>query len=689
MRGNLLSHQWISRAFGSVSARLPGRAALWMSLFALAIPEMAHAAELYVTDVRSWSSPDNTRVVLDLTAAPTYSVRTTASPPEVVIDIEGARPRAERLDWDAVDTRITGISLTESGTGARVTIRLARDTPYKHFSLTPYRDKPHRIVVDLLPPAPPEEPRPMAASTDLPAGGYGRPFVVVVDAGHGGEDPGAIGRYYGTREKDVVLQIARQLKRELDAIPGIQARMTRDGDYFISLGGRIRKADRLGGDLFVSIHADTSRNRRTRGTHVYTLAPRSSQDRRAIRVAQMENASDYVGGVQAAARLPVIFDSDGSPNNTVESRVVAELAMAHLAAVNQDGREGRRSEARFWVLKGSRPSILVESGFLSNRSDERSLRDVAFQQQLARQLATAIADYYHTRFLGPTVIHTVRRGESLSGIASRYGIAMPELARVNRIADASHLMAGEKLVVPGRGYGNRMRAASAAPQATAVLAVAKSPRERTKPASRAHTVHRGESLTRIAQQYGIRLSDLMTANHLTRRSRLEIGQKLVIPDPRSGDLVHTVVRGDSLVRVAQGYGVPLSELARVNDLRTNARLKRGWKLVIPGDRGVPRSHVHMVRRGETLSGLAQRFGVTLGMLARANGLSTRTRLLKGQRLVIPGVDAPAPRVHVTRTGESLSRIAQRYRVSVEALQRSNRIRDADQLFVGQKLLIPY
>ena len=174
------------------------------------------------------------------------------------------------------------------------------------------------------------------------------------------------------------------------------------------------KANRWRGDLFVSIHADSSRNRRTRGTHVYTLAPRSAQDRRAVRVAHAENASDLVGGVQAAARLPMIFDRNGAPNNIVESRVLSHLALDRFEDVNAHGRKGRRSEARFWVLKGKRPSILVETGFLSNKQDEKNLRSDKFQRQLAKRIALAVKDYYDSRVTPSTFVYTVRRGDNLT-----------------------------------------------------------------------------------------------------------------------------------------------------------------------------------------------------------------------------------------------------------------------------------
>jgi len=674
------------------------------------------------------------------------------------------------------------VKVEQAGGVTRIALGLSQPLQYKHFALAPYGPhKPHRIVVDVydrpatVSRSAPRPAPPPARSASVPRAG--RPFVVIVDPGHGGEDPGAVGRYYRTREKDVVLQIGRRLKREIDALPGMRAELTRRGDYFVSLGGRVRKADALHGDLFVSIHADTSRDRHTRGTHVYTLAPRSARDRRAVRVAKMENASDLMGGVDAAARLPMIFDGDGSPNNTVESRVLARMALGRLREVNRDGREGRRSEARFWVLKGNRPSLLVETAFLSNRDDERNLRAADFQQQLAHDLAMSIRDYVETRVRGGSIVHTVHSGETLSHIAARYGVGIGDLTEANRIARDGILRTGDRLIVPRQGWpGYGAPAAAPAPQPL-VRKVAYTRPEPTGggapaggvsgflanvPAAGTHRVRSGENLTLIARRYGVRLADLMRFNGLNRGSPLVVGQRLKIPPTRPGDLLHTVRRGETLSGLAASHAISLSAVAAANDLRPTARLQVGQRLILPGARPAmpatppatppaapPAARVsargapmhHTVAPGETLSGLATRYGVDQGDLARANGLGLWARLKVGQRLTVPGAAAPAPTrkivvargqtlsglaqhygvsqaelarmnglranarllvgqrltvpggaggpmVHVVRPGDSLTRIARAYDVSVGALQRTNALRDADRLAVGASLVIP-
>jgi LysM repeat protein len=269
--------------------------------------------------------------------------------------------------------------------------------------------------------------------------------------------------------------------------------------------------------------------------------------------------------------------------------------------------------------------------------------------------------------------HTVRRGENLTRIAQRYGVRLSDLMRANGLNARSRILVGQRLAVPAPRRDDRV-----------------------------HTVRPGQTLSGLAQAHHIPLWELARVNDLGVRGRLRVGQRLILPGvgpaPRpttiratrsSGPVTHTVRRGETLSGLAARYRVSQSALARANGLGLWARLLVGQRLVVPTN-GAPASpREHRVGRGETLSGLAVRYHVPLSKLARANGLSTRALLLKGQRLVIPGGGrAPAPRVHIIRRGESLSRIARRYDVSVEVLQSTNALRDADRLMVGTRLVIP-
>ncbi|MDH4228683.1 MAG: LysM peptidoglycan-binding domain-containing protein [Nitrospirota bacterium] len=700
----------------------------------------ARAAEVGITDIRSWSGPDSTRVVADLTGEADYQVTRSADGAELVISIRASHAITSGRSWGPVDKRVGQISLEEGSGASVVRVSLTGPAFYKHFSLAPYgSQKPHRIVVDVLPAparAGASEMAPTATPVSLPPlsppPGRG-PFLVMVDAGHGGEDPGAIGRYFRTSEKRVVLSIARKLKAELDAIPGIRAQMTRDGDYFVPLADRIRMADEAGADLFVSIHADSSHSRRTRGTHVYTLSPRSSEDRQAIRVAQMENASDYIGGAEAAVRLPIVFDGNGAPNSTLESRVLGALALERLRPVNSNGREGRRGQARFWVLKGNRPSILVETGFLSNKKDERQLRDARFQSHLARNLALAIRDYQESRSGGVPVRHVVRRGENLGLIARRYRVGVDEIIAANRLRNPSRLAVGQTLDIPGRRttpptVGRRpdlLAAASVSPPATtpapapaptpvaadrpveAVAAPPSVPAPPTPVAVRRHVVTRGEYLVAIARNYGVTLEALVRANQLDPGRALWVGQALVIPAAASADALVASLDGGTVSDVPSDTrsgastetasdppadpADPAGRMPLVDKWKAMSRemhAGEGAAASAPEAAPEPGIRPYTVVRGDSLSRVAERFGMRVADLARLNGLSVRARLETGRGLKVVDNGGGAERLHVVRRGDSLMGIARLYAVAPDSIRDRNAIDNADHLPVGARLLIP-
>jgi N-acetylmuramoyl-L-alanine amidase len=225
----------------------------------------------------------------------------------------------------------------------------------------------------------------------------GRDLVIAVDAGHGGQDPGALGRG-GTREKDVTLAIARRLAAAINAEPGMRAVLIRDGDYFITLGGRTRKARQLGADMFVSVHADSVQNREIRGSSVYVLSLRGASDEAARWLAESENAADLKGGVSLDVKDDVLASVllDVTQKESVSDSVeAADSVLAALRGVGSVHRP-RVQHAGFVVLKSPDiPSMLVETAFISNVSDERRLRDRDHQQRVAEAIQAGIRNYWY------------------------------------------------------------------------------------------------------------------------------------------------------------------------------------------------------------------------------------------------------------------------------------------------------
>ncbi|CAN5301744.1 N-acetylmuramoyl-L-alanine amidase AmiB [soil metagenome] len=414
-------------------------------------------AAVEVADVRVWAAPDRTRIVLDTDRPAPHRLFTLSDPERVVVDVRGARLGTATLP--AGDGVVRRIRSARQPTGdLRVVLDLDRTANAKSFLLTPNAQYGHRLVIDL-------ETASGAAPMQRPAApARGRDIIVAIDAGHGGEDPGALGRL-GTQEKDVVLAISRELARQIDAEPGFGAYLTREGDYYLSLRERIEKARLARADLFVSVHADAVRNSGPRGSSVYVLSERGASDEAARWLAVRQNASDLIGGVSLADKDDVLASVllDLSQTASVSaSMTVGEKVIAALARVGRVHRAGVQ-HAGFLVLKSPDiPSILVETAFISNPQEERKLRDAAQQRSLATAILSGVRDFFEaspppiTRLAleGPlsrsrTLVHVIGRGDTLSAIADRYQVTLRSLREANQLT-TDRIVVGETIQIPAR-----------------------------------------------------------------------------------------------------------------------------------------------------------------------------------------------------------------------------------------------
>jgi N-acetylmuramoyl-L-alanine amidase len=403
-------------------SRRPGPT--WTSLFAflaLCFATASHAAApAEVGDVRLWSGPEGTRLVLELSAPVRHEVFSLENPDRVVIDLRNAR-LAMRKGLPNGQGPVTGVrSGPQAGGGLRIVLDLASRQPVKSFMVAPEGSAGHRLVVEMPPVAATNaaaaplgqqvaaagaEVMSQAAATVNPvksiaASAKGRDLVIAIDAGHGGQDPGAIGRG-GTREKDVNLAIARRLAKQIDAEEGMRAVLTRDGDYFISLRGRIRKAREAGADMFISVHADAVPDRKVNGASVYVLSLRGASDEASRWLAERENAADLMGGVSLDDKNDVLASVllDVTQKEAVSNSV--EAADAVLGALRRVGHvhgAHRVRHAGFVVLKSPDiPSMLVETAFISNAGDERRLRDPVYQQRVAGAIHAGVRDFFYDK----------------------------------------------------------------------------------------------------------------------------------------------------------------------------------------------------------------------------------------------------------------------------------------------------
>jgi len=359
-------------------------------------------AQATVQGVRVWDAPGASRVVFDLAAPVTFNVFTLSQPERVVIDIEQGQLRAE-LPKVTNTGVITGLrSGTSAEYGLRFVLDLAQSVAPKGFLLPPNDTYGHRLVVDLEYTPPPEVKSTAPAvvapieKSEPPAKSVKRDIVIAVDAGHGGEDPGAHGRK-GTREKDVVLAIAKKLAQRINQETGMRAVLTRDGDYFLSLRRRSRIAREAKADLFVSVHADAFRNPRASGSSVWVLSQRGATDEAARWLADRENQADLVGGVSLDDKDDVLASVllDLSLTGIIDASTrVAQHVLNNISAVGAVHKPAVQY-AGFVVLKSPDvPSILVETAFISNKGEEARLRDQRFQQQIAEAIMTGITRYF-------------------------------------------------------------------------------------------------------------------------------------------------------------------------------------------------------------------------------------------------------------------------------------------------------
>ncbi len=409
------------------------------ALLAAAVPALS--AEKILAS-RVWPAQEYTRVTFESARAIKHQSFSVSNPRRLVVDLEGVDLDDELKALPAKvgegDPYIAAVRVAVNRPNVvRVVFDLRTEVKPSVFPLTPAGEYKHRLVLDIYPEKPADpllallQPKPdpigeMAAPPTLEATTPELPVVkmqpidkapeklaerpaekpaakpkidrlviVAVDAGHGGEDPGARGRH-GTREKDVTLAIAKRLKAAIDREPNMRAVLIRDGDYFVPLGQRVVKARRVQADLFVSVHADAWVKPDARGSSVFALSERGATSAAARMLAQKENESDLIGGVNFGVRDPVLARTllDLSQTATIsDSLKLGRHVLSQLGDVNELHKQSVE-QAGFAVLKAPDvPSILVETAFISNPEEEKRLKDSAYQEKMSAAILAGIKRY--------------------------------------------------------------------------------------------------------------------------------------------------------------------------------------------------------------------------------------------------------------------------------------------------------
>ena len=415
------------------------------------IGSVLYAAPVVVKNLRLWRAPDHTRVVFDLSEQVQHRVLILDSPDRLVVDLEDAVAAGALAAKNYEGPFLQRIRMGNPKPNVlRIVLDLKQKVKPRTFVLKPNQLYGHRLVVDLY-----SKTQTAVVPTTPPSAPATRPYsIVAIDAGHGGEDPGAVGRRYRTKEKVVTLSVAKELKKLVDKDPKLRSLMIRRGDYYVSLRKRTAIARQHQADVFVSIHADAyPRSTSVRGSSVYALSQRGASSEEARWLADKENAADLVGGVS-------LKDKD-----ELLAKVLLDLSMTKTVSesltlggyvLNELGRLGKLHRARveqagFAVLKSPDvPSVLVETAFLSNPKEEKLLRSRDHQRKLAHAIYRGVKRYLKQtpmQFPNTVVTYTVRKGDSLSKIALRYRVSISSLKRANKLKSDT-VRIGQKLKIP-------------------------------------------------------------------------------------------------------------------------------------------------------------------------------------------------------------------------------------------------
>jgi N-acetylmuramoyl-L-alanine amidase len=430
------------------------------ALIALLVAVIQSANAASVEAVRLWHAPDHTRLVFDLSDPVEHRLFTLENPHRLVIDINKTSLKADTTTLEFNRNGITGLrSAVRNKVDLRIVIDLARPRKPRSFMLGSNEQYGDRLVIDLYEP---EKTANKTVADVLGGSGKQRDIVIAIDAGHGGDDPGAIGPGK-IQEKKVVLAISRELQKLVDLQSGYRAVMVRGGDYYIPLRKRTRIARDSRADIFVSIHADAFKNSQARGASVYALSRRGATSETARYIAQRENRSDLIGGVGSVslndkdAMLAGVL-VDLSMTAALESSL--EIGGKVLKSVGKLTKlhKSRVEQAAFVVLKSPDvPSILIETGFISNPGEAKRLNQRDHQRKLARAIFSGVESYFWARPPVGTLlarlksdkanIYVIVKGDTLSGIAQRHRVSVKAIQRHNNLK-STRIRVGQHIKIP-------------------------------------------------------------------------------------------------------------------------------------------------------------------------------------------------------------------------------------------------
>ncbi len=471
-----------------------------------------------IEGVRLWRAPDRTRLVFDLSEPVVHKVFTLENPSRIVLDINQAVMLVDLSQLDFKDSPVLQIrSAIREQKDVRVVLDLGARVKPRSFMLKPNEQHGDRLVIDLFDASAKAVVKALKKVEKIPQGS--RDIVIAIDAGHGGEDPGAIG-YGKVKEKTVALGVAKELHALFKKTPGYQAILIRKGDYYVGLRERFKIARDSRADLFLSIHADAFVSERAKGLTVYALSERGASSENARSVADKENQADLIGGVgevsikdKSDMLVSVLLDLSMTASIATSLQIGNEI----ISAVNKVARVRKNSveQGALIVLKAPDiPSLLIETGYITNPTEAKNLNSRWYRRKLAKAIANGVTNFFgdypppgtwlakQKAGAGESQSYTVVRGDSLSKLAQRRHVSVGHIKSTNKLKSDS-LKVGQVLKLPA------IKIAS-----YTVI--------------REHTISRGETLSGIAKHYRISTANLKKINNLAG-SKIQVGQVLRIP----------------------------------------------------------------------------------------------------------------------------------------------------------------
>jgi len=596
-----------------------------------------------ILNIRHWVAPDHTRIVIDTSEVTDYTVeknkehiwvdfRNTAYPGELPKESILNKPGVRAISVTPVAQQII-----------RVEISLADHVDTNVFKLSKIEDKPDRVVVDIELPEVAQRETKEREQVKITR----KDRIVVIDPGHGGDDPGAIG-WSGTQEKDIVLKIGRKLKDNLNKREGYRAFLTRDGDYYVSFNKRLKIAREYGADLFLSVHADAARNHSASGTSVYCLSTGGATTEAARLLASKENLADVMGGSPNGenndASDPIVLNM--YQTNTINTSKTYGMSMLKHMGQVIPVKFAAVQGAPFRVLKlPDIPSMLVETAYISNRHEEKLLIGNKYQTRIADAMANAVSEFLPVEpQIKPPAVNLVREEST-----SHQSKTVKENADLNT-----------KIVLPEKKQASQLASVQI------------------------YKVKRGDTIEKIAMKYNTNVAELLKLNKMKLQDKLYVDRKIKIAllnksdqeQPSSRDpikasvkstakgtisagssgqtdlYVYKVQKGDTLERIAKKNDTSLNALLKINDMKLHDPLRAGYVVKIRGkslekeSKTVDSENVskkakkenytyYKVKKGETLDIIARRNGITISQLRQLNRMKPSDPLMADKRLKLP------------------------------------------------------